>query len=145
MKRREPVSHIMTKNVHSVLYSDSLKTVADAFKSADLHHLPVKKGNEVVGIISSSDFNRLTFGKLYDHQEGADQAVLDSLSIDQVMTHNPLTVNADDSIKEVAEILGISVKTVDNHLAAAIRDVLEALQKQDIDSGSRMRLMSWLL
>ena len=47
--------------------------------------------------------------------------------------------------KEVAEILGISVKTVDNHLAAAIRDVLEALQKQDIDSGSRMRLMSWLL
>jgi CBS domain-containing protein len=104
MKRREPVSHIMTKNVHSVLYSDSLKTVADAFKSADLHHLPVKKGNEVVGIISSSDFNRLTFGKLYDHQEGADQAVLDSLSIDQVMTHNPLTVNADDSIKEVAEI-----------------------------------------
>ena len=47
--------------------------------------------------------------------------------------------------KEVAEILGVSVKTVDNHLAAAIRDVLEALQKQDIDSGSRMRLMSWLL
>ena len=40
--------------------------------------------------------------------------------------------------KEVAE-------TVDNHLAAAIRDVLEALQKQDIDSGSRMRLISWLL
>ena len=49
------------------------------------------------------------------------------------------------SQREVAEILGISVKTVDNHLAAAIRDVLEALQKQDIDSGSRMRLMSWLL
>lgn len=47
--------------------------------------------------------------------------------------------------KEVAEILGASVKTVDNHLAAAIRDVLEALQKQDIDSGSRMRLISWLL
>mgnify|MGYP001543272729 CR=1 FL=1 len=29
--------------------------------------------------------------------------------------------------KEVAEILGVSVKTVDNHLAAAIRDVLEEL------------------
>ena len=49
------------------------------------------------------------------------------------------------SQREVAEILGVSVKTVDNHLAAAIRDVLEALQKQDIDSGSRMRLISWLL
>lgn len=47
--------------------------------------------------------------------------------------------------KEVAEILGISVKTVDNHLAAAIRDILEAFQKQELDAGSRMRLMSWLL
>ncbi len=104
MKRREPVSHIMTKNVHSVLHSDSLRTVAKVFKTENVHHLPVKKGNEVVGIISSSDFNRLTFGKLYDHQDGGDEAVLDSLSIDQVMTHNPLVVNSDDSIKDVAEI-----------------------------------------
>lgn len=47
--------------------------------------------------------------------------------------------------KEVAEILGISVKTVDNHLAAAIRDVLDTLQKQDLDTNSRMRLMNWLI
>jgi len=104
MKRREPVSHIMTKNVHTVSHTDSLRDVANVFKDSNIHHLPVKKGNEIVGIISSSDLNRLAFGKLYDHQEGADNAVLDSLSIDQVMTHNPLTVNADDSIKEVAEV-----------------------------------------
>jgi CBS domain-containing protein len=104
MKRREPVSHIMTKNVHTVAHSDSLKEVANVFKDGNIHHLPVKKGNEIVGIISSNDINRLTFGKLYDHQEGIENAVLDTLSIDQVMTHNPLTVNAEDSIKEVAEV-----------------------------------------
>ncbi|MBK8722284.1 MAG: CBS domain-containing protein [Saprospiraceae bacterium] len=104
MKRREPVSHIMTKNVHTVSHSDSLKEVANVFKDGNIHHLPVKKGNEIVGIISSNDINRLTFGKLYDHQEGIENAVLDTLSIDQVMTHNPLTVNAEDSIKEVAEV-----------------------------------------
>ena len=48
-------------------------------------------------------------------------------------------------IKEVAEILGISVKTVDNHLAAAIKDVLEAFQERGMDTGSRTRIMSWLL
>ena len=48
-------------------------------------------------------------------------------------------------IKEVAEILGISVKTVDNHLAAAIKDVLAAFQEEAMDPGSRMRVMSWLL
>lgn len=48
-------------------------------------------------------------------------------------------------IKEVADILGISVKTVDNHLAAAIRDVQKALEEKGTDKASRMRMMDWLL
>lgn len=47
--------------------------------------------------------------------------------------------------KEVAEILGLSIKTVDNHLATAIRDILKALQEQGMDTGTRTRMMSWLL
>lgn len=46
--------------------------------------------------------------------------------------------------KEVAEILGLSIKTIDNHLAAAIRDILKALQYQGVEVGTRTRLMGWL-
>ncbi len=104
MKRREPISHIMSKNVLSVNQTDSLRDVAKIFRTESVHHIPVVQGHEIVGIISSSDFNRLTFGSLYEHQEGADNAILDSLTIEQVMTSNPTVVNAQDSIRDVAEI-----------------------------------------
>jgi CBS domain-containing protein len=61
-------------------------------------------GTHVSGIISATDINRLTFGSLFENQEGADEAVLEMLSIPQVMTSKPRTVNSEDSIKDVAEI-----------------------------------------
>ncbi len=104
MKRREPISHIMSKNVLSVNQTDSLRDVAKIFRTENVHHVPVIHGHEIVGIISSSDFNRLTFGSLYEHQEGADNAILDSLKIEQVMTAKPTVVNVHDPIRDVAEI-----------------------------------------
>lgn len=104
MKKREPISHIMTKNVHCVNQNDTLQNAISMIKKENIHHLPVMKGNSVVGIISSTDINRLSFGNLYEHQEGSEAAVVSSLTIEQVMTAQPQVVNAEDSIKEVAEV-----------------------------------------
>ncbi|MCA0232714.1 MAG: CBS domain-containing protein [Bacteroidetes bacterium] len=105
MKRREPISHIMTKNVATVQVSDDLHDVIDLVKKNHIRHVPVLEGHDVVGIISSTDINRLTFSSLFENQEGADEAILEMLSISQVMTQKPRTVEATLSIKEVAEIL----------------------------------------
>lgn len=48
--------------------------------------------------------NRLSFGTIFENQENADEAVLDMLSIDQVMTSKLKVVSPDTLIKEVAEI-----------------------------------------
>ncbi|AYQ34527.1 CBS domain-containing protein [Runella sp. SP2] len=105
MKRREPISHIMTKNVATVQVSDDLHDVIDLVKKNHIRHVPVLEGHDVVGIISSTDINRLTFSSLFENQEGADEAILEMLSISQVMTQKPRTVEAALSIREVAEIL----------------------------------------
>jgi len=104
MKKREPISHIMTKNVHFVNQNDTLQHAVNMIKTENIHHLPVMNGNLVVGIISSTDINRLTFGNLYQHQEGSEAAVVSSLTIEQVMTAQPRVINSEDSIKEVAEV-----------------------------------------
>jgi CBS domain-containing protein len=104
MKKREPVSHIMTKNVATINETDDLRKALKIVKEANIRHLPVVNGNQVTGIISSTDLNRLTFGGLFDNQETADEAVLDMLSIPQVMSANPTTVSSDTPIKDVAEI-----------------------------------------
>ncbi|MDF7816249.1 CBS domain-containing protein [Runella sp. MFBS21] len=105
MKKREPISHIMTKNVYTVNVSDDLHEAIEIVKKNHIRHLPVLEGKEVVGIISRTDINRLTFSSLFDNQEGADEAILEMLSIPQVMTPKPRTVDAFLSIREVAEIL----------------------------------------
>ncbi len=91
MKRREPISHIMTKNVLTVKVSDDLHEAIDIIKKNHIRHLPVLDGYEVVGIISRTDINRLTFSSLFENQEGADEAVLEMLTIPQVMTQKPRT------------------------------------------------------
>ncbi|MDI1233217.1 MAG: CBS domain-containing protein [bacterium] len=104
MKKREPISHIMTKNVHFVNQNETLENAVKLIKENNIHHLPVMNGRNVIGIISSTDINRLTFGKLFEHQEGSEAAMVSSLTLEQVMTAQPQVVQSDLSIKEVAEI-----------------------------------------
>lgn len=94
----------MTEEVAFVQETDKLADAVSIIRRKKIRHLPVMKGSVVSGIISATDINRLTFGSLFENQEGADEAVLEMLSIPQVMTSKPRSVNPDDSIKDVAEI-----------------------------------------
>lgn len=104
MKKREPISSIMTTKVVAVQEQDKLQDVMEIFRKHKIRHLPVLSGKKIAGIISRTDINRLTFGALFDNQEGADEAVLEILSIPQVMTNKLKMVNPNDSIRDVAEI-----------------------------------------
>jgi len=104
MKKREPISHIMTKTVVTANEKDDLKKVVEKLKAHTIRHIPIVKGKEVVGIISRTDINRLTFGALFEGQENADEAILEMLTISQVMTSKPKTVSSDTIIRDLAEV-----------------------------------------
>ncbi|KAF2082562.1 CBS domain-containing protein [Flavobacterium sharifuzzamanii] len=104
MKKREPISHIMTKTVVTANEKDDLKTVVEKLKTNTIRHIPIVKGKEVIGIISRTDINRLTFGALFEGQDNADEAILEMLTVPQVMTSKPKTVSADTIIRDLAEI-----------------------------------------
>ena len=104
MKNSEPVKKIMTENVLSVKEEESLQNVVALFRKNKFRHLPVTKGNEISGIISSTDINRLSFGALFENQDGADEAILEMLSVPQVMSGNPEVIDVETPIREVAEI-----------------------------------------
>lgn len=104
MKKREPVSNIMTKEVISVSENDKLEEVVKIFRKKNIRHLPVRNGKKITGMISRNDINRLTFGALFDNQEGADDAIIQMLTIPQVMKADLHMVSSDTPIREVAEI-----------------------------------------
>lgn len=106
MDLTEKISAIMTANVHSVSKNDELFKALQLIRNHKIRHLPVVEGDQIVGILSSTDLNRLTFGGLFSshESESEDEGILQMLSISQVMTSKVRTVSADSTIKEVAEI-----------------------------------------
>ncbi|MBN8653757.1 MAG: CBS domain-containing protein [Cytophagales bacterium] len=105
MRKRELVNTIMTRNIHVVQLEDKLTDARELIRKHNIRHVPVIYGKQLVGIISKTDLNRLTFSSLFAGQDDADEAVFDMLTISQVMSHKPRVVKANDTIKEIAEIL----------------------------------------
>lgn len=104
MKKRTPVSQIMTKNPITVNETNSVTDVVDIFKKNPIHHLPVVSGNTLIGIISKTDVERISF-VADSTTDKAQTSIYHNLSISQIMTRQPETVQADETIKEAAEIL----------------------------------------
>ena len=105
MGKRELVNTIMTRDIHVVQLEDKLTDVRELIRKHGIRHVPVIYGKQLVGIISKTDLNRLTFSSLFAGQDDADEAVFDMLTISQVMSHRPRVVKANETIKQVAEIL----------------------------------------
>jgi CBS domain-containing protein len=104
MKKQEPVSAIMTKKVVAVQVEEKLAAVRDLMSRHKIRHIPVLYGKQLVGIVSRTDINRLTFGSLFEGQQDADDAMLEMLSLRQVMSHKPRVVHKSDAIRAVAEV-----------------------------------------
>ena len=106
MKKKKPVADIMTTDVHTAdVDKDTLFDVKDLMLAKGLRHVPVVHGKKLVGIISKTDIDRLIFSRMFEEEEDADEAVLEMLKIEQVMTHKPKAVTKDTTVREVAEIL----------------------------------------
>jgi len=106
MKKRTPVSVIMTKDVITLSSTDDLMTAEKIFKKEHIRHIPVVSGNEIKGMLSYTDLLRISFAEAVDENEtDVDTVVYNMFTIDQVMAKNLVTVNSDTTIKEVAEIL----------------------------------------
>ncbi len=106
MKTHVPVTHIMTSQVITAEKDTSLVEVEAIMKSKHIRHLPVVNGNEVVGIISLTDLQRLSFNASFAEEiVDDDVAIMNLLSLDQVMIHKPFTVQKTATVGDVADIL----------------------------------------
>lgn len=105
MKKKEPVSTIMTKHIYSVQLKDSLLDALELTRKHSIRHVPVLKGKQLVGMLSKNDLHRLSFSDIIPGEGDTDDAVFDMLTISQVMSHKPRVVISSDTIYHVAEIL----------------------------------------
>ena len=102
----EPVAVIMTREVHAVEVGRSLREAEKLMKKHHVRHMPVVKGEELVGMLSLNDLLRLSFVDSYgyEEEENIDTAIYQMLNIEQVMVAHPKTVEVTDTIRKVAQI-----------------------------------------
>ena len=106
MKKRTPVSEIMTKNVITLNSSDNLERAELLFKKNKIRHIPVVRGTEIIGMLSYTDLLRISFADAVDEDEkNVDTIVYNMFTIEQVMAKRLVSVDIQATIKEVAEIL----------------------------------------
>lgn len=105
MKKRAPLSSIMTSDPITVSSEATLTEVRDLMAKHGYRHFPVVNGNELVGIISQTDVMRLSFGTVFDNQKEIDSTMLDMLSLEDVMMSNPTSVPLNCTVGEVAHLL----------------------------------------
>ncbi|MEL6655451.1 MAG: CBS domain-containing protein [Bacteroidota bacterium] len=104
MKKRTPVAKIMTSSPISVNLTNGIGDVVQIFADHNIHHLPVVSGDRLIGMISKTDIERISYVEGYD-EGGVTTMVNEMLTLEQVMTKQVETIQIDDQIKEAAQLL----------------------------------------
>lgn len=100
------VKDIMTREVIKFSPKVTLREARELFSKYKIRHAPVVRNGELVGIVSLTDIQRMTFNETFgDSELGADRALADMLTVWQIMKQSPVTANEDDSVRKAAEIL----------------------------------------
>jgi len=104
MKHREPIAHIMSKDVHTVHRKQNLLEVLELMEQEKICHVPVLSGEDVIGILSRTDVMRVSYGTSPE-EANRHRDFLRQFEVGEVMTAEPVTVSSETAIRNVGEIL----------------------------------------
>ncbi|PQJ82723.1 CBS domain-containing protein [Polaribacter glomeratus] len=105
MKKRTPISKIMTSNVVTLNITDTLETAEKLFKEHNIRHIPIIQNKEVIGMLSYTDLLRISYSDVSEDEKSVDTFMYDMFTIKQVMAKNLYMVAPYASVKDVAKLL----------------------------------------
>ncbi len=105
MRKMEPISKIMTTELITLSFSDTLYSAEKRMKVNHIRHIPVVDNDKLLGLLSLSDLKRISFIDAYTKEGTEDTPVYNMLSIQDLMIKNPIIVSSDTTILEVSKLL----------------------------------------
>lgn len=131
MKKREPISKIMTQDVITLTLNDSLMDAKNLFKKHHIRHIPIVENDRIIGMLSLTDLLRISFVDAYSDDQSIDTTIYNLLSIGQVMANDPVNVSSNSIIKDVASLLAAkefhALPVVDNEKLVGIKTTTDLL------------------
>ena len=99
-----PVSTIMVRDLITVGVNDGLDKAEHLLKKYKIRHIPVVKGQALVGMLSINDILRISFADgAFREEEDVSSSIYEMFTIRNLMRSKLETVRSDNTIKEVAE------------------------------------------
>lgn len=100
-----PIKTIMTTKLITVNPKDKLTAVKEIFDNNKIHHIPVVRYKEIVGIISKSDFLHFLRGFNRNEEDRfVNEARLRVYNAEDIMTTGLAKVSAEDRINVALEV-----------------------------------------
>ena len=100
------IKDVMTTQLITIESTGSLESARQIFDKNQIRHIIVVDGDKLVGILSNHDLLRVSFGDTYgDDQTTVDDAIVNMLTVKDVMRHNPISISPDSSIEDAIFIL----------------------------------------
>lgn len=137
-----PVKSIMSTHLITVAPSDKLSIVKDIFEDHNIHHIPVVRYKELIGIISKTDFLHFLRGFSPNQEDRfVNYARLRSYAAEEIMTKGLAKLNPNDRINIALEIFMVNrfhaIPVVENDELVGIvttYDIIKSLASEPIST-----------
>ncbi len=107
MKKNEPITKVMSGDPITVHEGQPVSSLRKIFEENPIHHLPVVSGDKVIGIVTSTDFMRVSFGEFGNQNAKGLDAVLDhTYKLQDIMVRNLITIEKSSTVRDAAKALG---------------------------------------
>lgn len=135
-----PISTIMTRDLITVNPEDKLTTVKEIFEKNNIHHIPVVRFKQIVGIVSKTDFVYFVRGFTNnDEDKYVNEARLRAYRAEEIMTKGLAKVEPGDRINVALEVFRVNrfhaIPVVENDELVGIVttfDIIKALADEEV-------------
>lgn len=105
MKHKVPVHEIMSVDPATVHEKQTVSDVRRLMVDRKIHHVPVVSGQRLIGLISANDLLRVSWGDVNRQDPRMVDALLDTLTIRDVMQEDIVTVRPHETVHHAAALL----------------------------------------
>lgn len=135
-----PVSTIMSTKLITISPGESLLAVREMFEKNNIHHIPVVRYKEIVGLISKTDY--LYFKQGCVGSEGEKEKEIYQLTqwkAEEIMTSKLAKLESDDPIRTALDLFRLNrfhaLPVIENEELVGIvtpHDIIEALANEKV-------------
>ncbi len=99
------VRNVMTHEVATLERNDRLSTADNVMRLGRIRHMPVLEDGNLVGLVTQRDLFRGALLKALGYGSKAEQTMLDTLAVKEVMAMDLVTIAPDATLQEAAQIM----------------------------------------